>query len=100
MGSFTLTQAAKNDLREIARFTEQQWGRAKRLHYLKGLDDAFHLLSNSPKLGNACDYIESGLRKYPLQSHVVFYEILSERDIQVIRVLHKSMDVQQASFSS
>lgn len=98
MGAFSLTHAAKNDLRGIARFTEERWGRAQRRHYLKGLDEAFRMLADSPKLGTACDYIESGLRKYPFQSHVVFYDLLSNDQIPVVRVLHKSMDVHQTVF--
>ena len=98
MGRFSLTQAAKNDLRGIARFSEERWGRTQRRHYLKGLDETFWILTDSPKLGNACDYIEPGLRKYSFQSHVVFYDLLSDTEIQVIRVLHKSMDVHQAAF--
>ena len=39
MGTFSLTHAAKNDLRGIARFTEDRWGRAQRRHHLKGLDE-------------------------------------------------------------
>jgi toxin ParE1/3/4 len=56
------------------------------------------MLADSPQLGNACDYIEPGLRKYPFQSHVVFYDPLSDKEIQVVRVLHKSMDVHLAVF--
>jgi toxin ParE1/3/4 len=99
MGSFCPTHAAKNDLRGIARFSQERWGNAQRRHYLKGLDEAFSMLADSPKLGNACDYIEPGLRKYPFQSHVIFYDILSDDQIQVIRVLHKNMDVDEAIFS-
>ncbi|OCX71353.1 plasmid stabilization protein ParE [Acidithiobacillus thiooxidans] len=94
MGVFALTLAAKNDLRGIARFTEERWGRAQRLHYLKGLDETFKILADSPRLGNPCDYIEPDLRKHPFQSHVVFYNYRSEEEIQVIRVLHKNMDTQ------
>ncbi|APZ43454.1 type II toxin-antitoxin system RelE/ParE family toxin [Acidihalobacter ferrooxydans] len=99
MRAFSLTQAARNDLRGIAKFTEERWGRAQRMHYLKGLDETFRMLAASPKLGSVCDYIEPGLRKYPFQSHVVFYLVyLADTEIQVIRVLHKSMDVNQAAF--
>ncbi|MET0086415.1 MAG: type II toxin-antitoxin system RelE/ParE family toxin [Sedimenticola sp.] len=98
MGTFSLTRAAKNDLRGIARFTEERWGRAQRRHYLKGLDEAFGMLANSPNLGNACDYIEPGLRKYPFQSHVIYYDLPYNNQILVVRVLHKNMDVHQAAF--
>ncbi|WP_308388801.1 type II toxin-antitoxin system RelE/ParE family toxin [Acidithiobacillus sp. AMEEHan] len=100
MGTFSLTHAAKNDLRGIARYTEERWGRAQRRHYLKGLHDALQRLADSPALGIACDYIEPGLRKHPFQSHVVFYDVISDEEIQVVRVLHKRMDVHQAVFSA
>ena len=100
MGTFSLTHAAKNDLRGIARFTEKRWGSAQRRHYLKGLDEAFVMLADAPKLGNACDYIDPGLRKYAFQRHVIFYDLLSNNQIQVIRVLHRNMDVHQAVFPS
>ena len=98
MGKFSLSHSAKTDLRGIARFTEKHWGRAQRLHYLKGLDETFKILADTPTIGYACDYIEPGLRKYPFQSHVVFYECLSNEEILVVRILHKNMDVHQAVF--
>ncbi len=98
MGSFLVTKAAKNDLRRIARFTEKRWGKAQRRHYLKGLDDAFHMLADAPMLGNQCNYIDKGIRKYPHQSHVIYYDALSDKEIRIIRVLHKRMDVQQTTF--
>ena len=100
MGSFSLTKAAKADLRNIARFTEKRWGRVQRRHYLKGLDDAFKMLSDSPKHGCSCDYIAPGLRRNPFQSHVIYYDIISDTDIQIVRVLHKSMDISKAPFST
>ena len=93
MGTFSLTIAAKSDLRNIARFTEKSWWQQQRRHYLKGLDDTFQILANAPGLGKACDYIAQGLRKYPHQSHVIYYDTMSDTQIQIIRVLHKRMDV-------
>lgn len=100
MGTFSLTNAAKTDLRGIAKFTEERWGRQQRKHYLKGMDETFKTLAESPMLGAACAYIDVGLRKYPFQSHVIYYDIKTETHIQVIRVLHKRMDVQQAAFDA
>lgn len=95
MGSFSLTKAAKADLRNIARFTEQKWGREQRRLYLKRMDDAFHRLADSPALGVSCDYIAPELRKHPFQSHVIYYDIASATRILIVRVLHKRMDVSQ-----
>ncbi|MEA3413386.1 MAG: type II toxin-antitoxin system RelE/ParE family toxin [Pseudomonadota bacterium] len=100
MGSFSLTNAAKADLRNIAKFTEERWGREQRKHYLKGMDDAFHRLADSPTLGVSCEYIASNLRKHPFQSHLIYYDIASATKIVIVRVLHKQMDVSQVPFDT
>ena len=100
MGSFSLTNAAKADLRNIAKFTERQWGREQRKNYLKGIDDAFCLLADSPSLGISCDYIAPELRKHPFQSHVIYYDIASATRVLIVRVLHKRMDVSQIPFNT
>jgi len=99
MGSFSLTNAAKADLRNIARFTEQSWGREQRKLYLKGMDDAFRRLAESPALGVSCEYIAPELRKHPFQSHVIYYDIASATQVLIVRVLHKRMDVSHAPFN-
>lgn len=100
MYSFSLTNAAKADLRNIAKFTEERWGREQRKHYLKGMDDAFRRLADSPALGVSCEYIASDLRKYPFQSHVIYYDIAPTTEIVIVRVLYKRMDVSQVPFDT
>lgn len=96
MQKFSLTRAAKKDLHGIARFTEECWSHKQTKHYLKGMDNAFQRLANNPVLGNACDYVDIGLRKQPYQSHIIYYELKTENAIRVVRVLHKRMDVRRA----
>ena len=93
MPFFKLTALAKSDLKKIAVFTERQWGTGQRNHYLLQIDQCFHLLSENPSLGNACDYIKTGYRKFPQGSHLIFYRMGSGNAVEIIRILHKSMDV-------
>jgi len=94
---FRLTNAAKNDLVGIAKFTQQRWGVDQRNKYLTQLDDTFHRLADTPQLGKSCDYIKPGYRKFPVASHVIYYRTSSNR-IEIIRVLHKRMDVSESIF--
>ncbi|EMN6090345.1 type II toxin-antitoxin system RelE/ParE family toxin, partial [Vibrio cholerae] len=48
MKPFNLTVAAKADLRDIALFTQQRWGKEQRNIYLKQFDDSFWLLAENP----------------------------------------------------
>lgn len=93
MKPFTLTLAARTDLKTIALFTQHRWGVAQRNIYLKQFDAAFWLLAKSPAIGKACDEIRPHYRKFPQGSHVIFYQQNSSQSIRIIRILHKSMDV-------
>jgi len=93
MSSFTLTRRAKADLKSIAKFTEKRWGRTQRYIYIRQFDDTFHMLSDTPEIGKDCDYIKLNYQKFPQGSHIIFYRVTSQTSIQIIRILHKNMDV-------
>lgn len=94
MPPFMLSAKAKIDLKEIAKYTEKNWGREQRNLYLKQMDGTFRALSRRPALGIACDYIKTGYRKCPQGSHVIYYRKGTIAKIEVVRVLHKNMDVE------
>jgi len=71
MTPFALTRLALDDLRSIARFTETNWGKP-------------------------CDEIRPGYRKFPQGSHLIFYRNGSDGVIEIIRILHGSMDHETA----
>ena len=92
MTSFGVSRAARADLKNIAAYTQKTWGSEQRRTYIKGLDTTFHFLAENPLSGVACDYIQEGLRKHLHQHHTIFYDS-SDDAIFIVRVLHKSMDV-------
>jgi toxin ParE1/3/4 len=92
--SFALTEKAKADLRAVAIFTEERWGKEQRNLYIKQFDDGFHLLAKTPLAGKACDHIKNGYRKSPQGSHIIFYKNDTKEKIEIVRILHKNMDVE------
>ena len=92
MRAFTLTKKAKADLKSISIYTQRKWGKEQRKIYARQFDDTFHMLSNTPSAGNKCDFIKKGYRKFPFNSHIVFYHSISQSEIEVVRILHKRMD--------
>lgn len=93
MSSFKLSNKAIQDLLDIGRYAQKKRGVKQRNTYLKQLDDCFYQLSETPNLGIHCDYIAKGHRKFPQQSHMIYYRLGSEINIEIIRVLHNSLDV-------
>jgi toxin ParE1/3/4 len=96
MNKFVLSSKAKTDLIKIAKYTQITWGVPQRNDYLKVLDNTFHLLAGDPELGINCDYIKEGYSKYPQASHVIYYKEYNKNQIFIVRILHKSMDVNSA----
>jgi len=92
--TFRLTNFAKTDLKGIALFTQKEWGQEQRNIYVKQFNDAFHMLADTPLVGKACDHIKAGYKKFPIGSHVIFYKDADNSSIEVVRILHKHMDVE------
>ena len=90
--SFRLTPRAYDDLRNIARFTRQQWGDAQREKYMRALDDRFHRLAEQPRSGKHRPDIADGYYCFPQGSHLIFY-LIGKDVIDIIGVQHKQMDV-------
>lgn len=98
MAHFRIKSAANADLKGIAKFTEKTWGREQRNKYLTEFDQAFHQLAENNELGKACEHIRAGYRTFPVGSHIIFYKIGDRHSVDVIRVLHKRMDVSSRLF--
>lgn len=93
MPGFVLTNKAKADLKTIARYTENQWGREQRNRYLALLDSSFHDLAAAPFKGRDCSEIRAGYRKYGVGRHIIFYRQTAPDLVEVVRILHDRMDV-------
>ena len=94
MPSFTLTNMAKADLKEIGHYTQNRWGRDQRDQYLKMLDVSFQKLAANPLKGKDCSDIRIGYRKLNAGSHVIFYRQTLTDTIEIVRVLHGYMDIE------
>ena len=93
MRRFDLTRSARADLKSIARYTQERWGVRQRNTYLKEVDQVFRALAKNPSMGRACDDIREGYRKFPHGSHVVYYRLVGEEELLIVRILHMTMDV-------
>jgi len=92
--TYQLSEAAQQDLREIQRYTRETWGVAQARAYLLELTAAFMKLARRPKLGRQRDDLDLELRSYIAGKRLVFFREASS-GIEIIRVLHPSMDVPQ-----
>ena len=83
---------ARRDLKDIWRYTVQQWGAAQADQYLYDLDREIQGLLKFPDLGTPADHIRAGYRRLHVKRHLVFYRRDGQR-LEIVRVLHDAMDV-------
>jgi toxin ParE1/3/4 len=91
MTKLVVSDAARRDLRDISRYTEQTWGSAQRQIYLEAIERRFALLRERPSVGSPRDEIRSGYRSIPSQRHMIFYKVADDT-VEIIRILHANMD--------
>ena len=71
MPGFRVTPRAQEDLKNIGRYTEQQWGRHQRNIYLKALAQRFYWLVENPQLGKHRTDVPEGNYSFPQGEHLV-----------------------------
>jgi toxin ParE1/3/4 len=90
MPKVRISVEAEADIGEIAKYTTRTWGLRQTDVYLASLQEGFDLLARNPLIGMRCDSLHSGLRRFGVEKHVVFY--LQHTDgILIVRVLHQRM---------
>ena len=92
MENYKLTPEADNDLTEIWQDGFKKWGLKQANTYLLQLEERFEKLFEFPGLGVKRDEIRMGYRSYRESSHLVFYR-KNNNKLEVIRILHKRMDI-------
>jgi toxin ParE1/3/4 len=83
--------SASRDLRQIASQTRQRWGAAQAARYVDRLRQDIQSLMEFALRFPLHEGSSVPLRKMPSGHHIVFY-LVSETEVEVVRVLHERMD--------
>ncbi|GAP72196.1 hypothetical protein SAMD00024442_27_6 [Candidatus Symbiothrix dinenymphae] len=89
-----ISQKANEDLDGIWRYTYLQWSERQAEEYYNLLTEKIEYIAKNPAVGRRMDDITDGYRYFlPVGSHIIFYRILEEGIVLIIRILHKRMDI-------
>ena len=91
---YRLRALALQDLEEIWDYTLEQWGAEQAERYLNALFTCFDDLAENPELGKERKVLKQGYRSFPQGRHVIFY-MISQTEIEIIGIVHQSVDVNQ-----
>lgn len=88
---FQLRPQAIQDLKNIYKYSAQEFGIERAERYILELNSSFMQISETPTLGRDYSHVRAGLLAFNVVSHIVFFR-QSANGIVILRILHKSMD--------
>ncbi len=93
MAKFYLTNKAVEDLGNIWNYTVETWSENQAEIYYSLLIDSCQELANKPNQGKSYEVVERNVLGFKTGQHVIFYKIVTEKEIEVVRILHGMMDM-------
>lgn len=92
MSNYRITPRTRDDLKNIGRYTNKQWGKPQRDSYLRDLEKRFNWLAKNPLFGKHRVEIAEDYYSFPEGKHIVFY-LINKDCIDIIGIPHKEMDI-------
>jgi toxin ParE1/3/4 len=92
---FEISVKAQHDLEEIWLYTFQNWSIEQADRYLNLIFDEIHYLSENPLAGRDYSELRKKYRCSKVKSHLIFYRTTESSVIEVIRILHERMDLEE-----
>jgi len=93
MAKVILRQEAIDDLNAIWDYTFEQWSEKQADKYYSTLRFACNEIGENPDIGKEYTGIRMDLLGLKSGKHIIFYHLVSEDEIEVIRILHERMDL-------
>ena len=93
MNKFYLTKKTVEDLSDIWNYTVQTWSESQAEIYYLLLMDSCQEIANKPKQGKSYEIVEKNVLGFKTGQHIIFFRIVSEKEIEVVRILHGMMDM-------
>lgn len=98
MARITLRQKAIDDLNNIWLYTYDKWSENQANKYYSLIRFTCKSIGENPNLGKEYGGINENLFGLKSGKHIVFYQLLSIDEIDIIRILHESMDLENRMF--
>lgn len=88
-----ISSEALSDLEEIWKYTRKKWSIEQADRYYSLLIDEIEFLQSNYYVGKSAEYIRPGYRVSFVKSHIIFYKIVDDQKLEIIRILHQSVNI-------
>ncbi|HEY3372861.1 MAG TPA: type II toxin-antitoxin system RelE/ParE family toxin [Prolixibacteraceae bacterium] len=92
--NYRISEIAIEDLDNIWIYTFKNYSVEQANRYYKLIIDEIEFIAENFMSGKSMDYIKTGYRATRVKSHLIFYRKAEDNKVEVIRVLHQMMDLE------
>jgi toxin ParE1/3/4 len=91
---YLISEKANQDIEKIWLYTFENWSLEQADRYYNLILDEIEFISENFESGKSVDYIKKGYRASIVKSHIIFYKKSRKNVVEIIRVLHQKMDIE------
>lgn len=93
MANYVLSKKASNDLGQIWYYTLETWSEEQADRYFHDLIQSIDYIADNPDTaGRSYEEVRHDYRGFRSGRHIIFYRILKNGKVRIIRILHERMD--------
>lgn len=93
MANYRISKKAIIDLEKIWLYTYKKWSLEQADRYHNLIINEIEFISRNYNLSRKIDYIRQNYRVSKVKSHLVFFRLSEDGMIEIVRILHQSMDI-------
>jgi len=91
---YLISEKANQDIEKIWLYTFDNWSLEQADRYYNLIIDEIEFIAENFESGKSVEYIKKGYRASIVNSHVIFYKKSRRNIVEIIRVLHQRMDIE------
>ena len=91
---YFISEKANQDIEKIWLYTFENWSLEQADRYYNLILDEIEFISENFESGKSVDHIKKGYRASIVKSHIIFYKKSRRNIVEIIRVLHQKMDIE------
>lgn len=91
---YKISEKANEDIENIWLYTYENWSQEQADRYYNLILNEIEFIAEHFDSGNSMEHIRAGYRSSRVKSHIIFYKKSSKNIVEIIRVLHQRMDIE------
>jgi toxin ParE1/3/4 len=92
--SYKISKKAVEDLESIWIYTYENWSVEQADRYYTLIINEIEFITDNFMSGKSMEHIKTGYRASKVKSHLIFYRKNNDSHIEIIRILHQRMDIE------